>query len=471
MEECAILWDVLQLPVKIVLTNRWEIVNMNKLRLGVTGLSGAGKTIFLMSMINFLLESGSRHSDLFKKRKLRLSAKKIPVDPDSGLFPYEEYLENFKLGSPKWPEHTTKLNEFHLVFRLTREGRKKSKEFKLELADYPGEQLLDLPLLGKTYEQWSDETVAYMSKGAKLKISQQFRQACDKLPKCSGTEFSARKLIIDEYMTYLRQCKAKGLTYLQPSMMILENSDEKNFYNTAFCPLPKNIRLRTQDFTKKLKKQYAQYKSKHVYDFAKQIQKCSRQIVLVDVLQILKNGIDSYNDAKYCLNTILDTYKYRKNYGWLLNLVLKRFPIKIGIDRVSFVATKADQATRANRHNMKALLEDLVDKKHDYLLTTAAPARFHFAASNRCTEDKRKLYEGREISVLLGRHSQNEADREKLYYPGEVPSMWPEQWNPQKAAYRFPNFLPKSIPLRDGASFDRINLDEILLHIFGDLVE
>jgi len=443
---------------------------MNKLRLAVTGLSGSGKTIFLISMINFLLEGGSRHSELFKKRKLRLSAEKKPLDSDSALFPYEEYLEKFKLNSPEWPEHTTSLSEFHLTFKLVKEG-KKFKEYKLELVDYPGEQLLDLPLWEKTYEQWSDETIAYMSKGSRQKISQNFRQTCAKLPKWSETDFpNAHKLIIDAYKAYLHRSKSEGLIYLQPSKMLSDSSDEDGYYTTSFCPLPKDIRCKVPTLIEKFKKQYNQYKSKHILGFALKVQNCSRQIVLVDVLQILKNGIDSYNDAKDCLNTILDTYKYRKKHKWIVNFLFKVFSIKIGIDRVGFVATKADQATRANRHNMKALLQGLVDKKHDDLLTTAAPVRFHFAASNRCTEDKKKLYAGREISVLLGRHSLNEPDKNKIYYPGEVPSEWPEKWEPEEAAYRFPNFLPKSIPLRDGALFDHINLDEVLLHIFGDLL-
>ena len=32
----------------------------------------------------------------------------------------------------------------------------------LDIVDYPGEWLLDLPLLGKSYEQWSAETLAYL---------------------------------------------------------------------------------------------------------------------------------------------------------------------------------------------------------------------------------------------------------------------------------------------------------------------
>ena len=30
----------------------------------------------------------------------------------------------------------------------------------LDIVDYPGEWLLDLPLLGKSYEQWSAESLA-----------------------------------------------------------------------------------------------------------------------------------------------------------------------------------------------------------------------------------------------------------------------------------------------------------------------
>ena len=37
----------------------------------------------------------------------------------------------------------------------------------LDIVDYPGEWLLDLPLLGKSYEQWSAESLAQARQGAR----------------------------------------------------------------------------------------------------------------------------------------------------------------------------------------------------------------------------------------------------------------------------------------------------------------
>ena len=118
---------------------------------------------------------------------------------------------------------------------------------------------------------------------------------------------------------------------------------------------------------------------------------------------------------------------------------------------------------------MKALVEELVCDKYEYLkYDTRSKVGFFYAAANRSTQDKIKEYNGRELSVLLGRHAENNPKEERLYYPGEVPGEWPEDWDPQEKAYRFPDFLPRLLPGREGAVFEDINLDEVLWYIFGE---
>jgi len=446
---------------------------MKKLRLAVTGLRQAGKTVFLTSMINFLLENGSKHSALFRRKGLMVSAKELPPDSSVARFPYEDYLGRFKKKPPEWPEPTNELTEFHLKLIL-RKGNRRTKEYGLELVDYPGERIMDLPLWGKTYESWSDETDRESACGIRGHLRREFRQSCMTLSDSSPKNAAQKKSAVECYKDYLSKCKNKGLNFLQPSKMLLEDSGAENL---TFCPLPRKVRKSAPSIAAEFKKEYKAYKKRNIRNFAREITICSRQIVLVDILQILKNGVHVYNDARKCFDSILDMYRYKKKHSWFMNLIVRSFPFKkVNIDRVAFVATKADQATRNNRQNMKALLEKLVERKHDYLkYDRDANVGFFFAAAHRSTKDiKVNLKgiwreQGKSVSALAGR-LKKDPGKEREIFPGEMPDEWPGEWNPEEKAYRFSDFAPRVLPARNGAIFDHINLDEVLLYMFEDLV-
>ncbi|KPK75629.1 MAG: hypothetical protein AMJ79_10555 [Phycisphaerae bacterium SM23_30] len=441
---------------------------MKKLRLAVTGLRQAGKTVFLTSLINFLLGNGMKDSAVFRRHGVTLRAKELPL-PGEGTaqrFSYEDYIEGFKQHPPRWPQRTKELSEFHLLVHM-RSRRRRTKEYRLELVDYPGEQLIDLPMVNKTYEEWSDERAIEARVGIREEMSRPYRQACEQLAESPPAEAGIKKQAAEQYRHYLLEGKRAGLHYLQPSGMLTEQSAQDERLN--FCPLPRKIRERAGGAAAEYAAKYEAYKREYLTNFARVMMRCSHQVVLVDVLNILKSGVEAFNDARRCFDSILEVYRYKKRYGRLIDLLAGLLFFRVSINRVSFVATKADQATRANRNNLRALLEELVCSRHEYLrYDTAAGVGFFFAAAHRSTQDKIKEYNGRELSVLMGRHAEKGPDEERLYYPGEVPPEWPEQWDPQEQAYRFGDFLPRALPGRDGAMFDNINLDEVLWYMLGD---
>jgi len=433
---------------------------MKKVRLAVTGLRQSGKTVFLTSLIGYLLGGGTRQSDLFRRHGVSITAKKLPVSGIEGRFSVEKYMNDFRYEPPKWPERTQEMSEFHLLLQVR--NQRWVKEVKLELVDYPGERIVDLPMADKGFEAWSDEMSVEATVGVRAALSGAWRAKCDSL--VAGGE---AKEVVAAYREYLVGCKGKGLHFLQPSMMLLDLAG--GGAQVGFCPLPKKVReakpLVAEDFAR----QYEGYKQRYLGDFGREVVRCSHQIVLVDVLDILKKGVDVYNDAKKCFDCLLDIYRYKKRYHWLVDLVAGLVWNRGRVSRVAFVATKADQATRANRNNMKALVEELVCDKYEYLkYDTRSKVGFFYAAANRSTQDKIKEYNGRELSVLLGRHAESHPKEERLYYPGEVPGEWPEDWDPQEQAYRFPDFLPRLLPGREGAVFEDINLDEVVWYIFGE---
>ena len=200
--------------------------------------------------------------------------------------------------------------------------------------------------------------------------------------------------------------------------------------------------------------------------------RCSRQIVLVDVMRVLRRGVHSYNDTRRSLRRVLDAYGYAEQRHPLSPLrLLDLFATKV--DRVLFVATKADQCTKATRGNLRYLLEELVEPKRRELavgLPDGRP-RVTFCAAHRSTEDAAKEFEGRQLSCLRGHRADKAADKDGPWFPGEIPPAWPDdQWDPEQSQFIFPDFLPARLPMRDGALAPHINLDKVFWHTVEDIV-
>ena len=134
------------------------------LRLAVTGLSRSGKTAFITAFVNQLLHvhSGARMPLFSPVREERLlGVKRIP-QRDLGIqrFTYDEGLAQLYGTPPSWPTPTRGVSEIRLALRY-RSNDSLLRHFKdtstlyLEIVDYPGEWLLDLPMLEQDYLAWS----------------------------------------------------------------------------------------------------------------------------------------------------------------------------------------------------------------------------------------------------------------------------------------------------------------------------
>ena len=116
------------------------------LRLGITGLSGAGKTAFITSLVQQLTGPVTEvrlpfFSPLREQRYLggRLQTQQTMQTP---RFPFEQNLQHLQLG--KWPVSTTSWSQLSLTLRYKPVSGLAAKftdfrELQLDIVDYPGE--------------------------------------------------------------------------------------------------------------------------------------------------------------------------------------------------------------------------------------------------------------------------------------------------------------------------------------------
>src|SRR5947209_4855353 len=139
-------------------------------RLGVTGLSGAGKTVFITALVHGLLHGG--RLPVFEALTTgRIARARLEPQPDDAVprFDYESHCRAL-MEARRWPESTRRISELRLVIEY-QSAKGAARTLTLDIIDYPGEWLLDLPLLATSYAQWSRQTLALSREGPRAALA------------------------------------------------------------------------------------------------------------------------------------------------------------------------------------------------------------------------------------------------------------------------------------------------------------
>lgn len=133
-------------------------------RLGVTGLSRAGKTVFITSLVSNLLHRG-RMPQLRAVAEGRVLSAYLQPHPDHRMprFAYEDHLAALLGPTPTWPASTRSISTVRVSMKVRQSGLLRSmsgpRTVHIDIVDYPGEWLLDLPLMSQTWTEWCRTTI------------------------------------------------------------------------------------------------------------------------------------------------------------------------------------------------------------------------------------------------------------------------------------------------------------------------
>lgn len=440
------------------------------LRLAVTGLSRAGKTAFITSLVNQLVYS-STHDNLpllkVSQDKRLIGAKRVPqTNMMVPRFAYDEAMDSLHSEPPFWPEPTRDVSEIRLAIRYKPNKGAKSlitntSTLYLDIIDYPGEWLLDLPLLELSYEEWSETQFAGMTDNRK-QLAQEWLAAANELELAADADEKAIQSIAEKYTQYLFDCKSAGFHWVQPGRFVLPG-ELAGAPVLQFFPLPQDCDVEQLSKTGKgsayrmLKSRYEEYQKKVVKAFYKNhFATFDRQIVLVDCLQPLNAGYESFNDMKSALEQIMKSFRYGRSSA------LKRlFAPKI--DKVLFAATKADHVTPDQHPNLVSLLQQMVYPSWQHAAFEDIEMECISMASIQATVPGFVSSGGSNSPAIRGTTLDGEP---MTLYPGEVPRKLPgsEYW--QSSGFEFSSFRPmqgdESQPCK------HLRLDKALQYLIGD---
>lgn len=453
--------------------------------LAVTGLSRSGKTAFITSLVNQLINEGqgSRLSFFDPVHQGNfIAAKRVPQKNLSiPRFDYDKAISSLTNEVPSWPEPTHGISELRLAIRY--QPQKSLLKYATDLAtltlditDYPGEWLLDLPMLNQTYEQWSEQTQALLSSAPRDKISEEFLTKVSGIDPFGVVDEEILAKLSKEYTQLLHVFRYDlGLSVIQPGRFILP-AELAGAPILEFFPFPNLNEIdgndyqnaRDDSFIGMLRSRFIEYKEQVVKVFYQQhFLRFDRQIVLADCLTPLNactdnSGSESFADLQLAIDMILESYNYGKS-----GLFSRLFSPKI--DKLLFAATKADHVTSEQHQPMVSLLEQLIHQSKHKLNYEAIEMKTLAIAAVKSTTLGKTIHNGQKISVIQGTTlpKGQEAPKKMTLFPGAVPDKLPEKNYWQTSAFNFINFLPFT-GMEKHEPLPHIRMDQVLQFLLAD---
>ena len=446
---------------------RGKVMPDRVVRLGVTGLSRAGKTVFITNLVANLLARGRMPA---LRAANRIEAVYLHPQPDMTLprFAFEDHLAAMTGDHPHWPQSTRSVSELRLSFRMRPRGvlgRVLGPQVvHLDIVDYPGEWLLDLGLLEKSYENWSEAVLQRLSRrdeGAAflaLARAEDGSLALDE-PKAAALAFA--------FTAYLQAARQAGQSDCTPGRFLLPG-DLAGAPALTFAPLPKPASLPKGCLWAAMQARFEAYKAQIVRPFFRDhFARIDRQIVLVDVMEAVYRGPAAVEDLRRTLAEVLQAFRPGKR-GWLDRIMGKK-----RVERILFAATKADHLHHRQHPNLTALTEALLDQAKAQADFAGAETQALSLASLRCTVEDEIPRDGVILDAVRGRLADG---RRVALYPGELPSDparllaaargGAARW--LNADFARMDFEPARFAGRPGSGPPHIRLDRAAEFLFGD---
>ncbi len=441
------------------------------LRIGVTGLSRAGKTVFITSLIANLLDR-SRMPGLAANPLVTAAFLQPQPDDTIPRFAYEQHLQALGAEAPHWPESTSSISQLRLSLRtrptgLLR-GLKGERTLHMDIVDYPGEWLLDLPLLKQSYAEWSAQALQQARAPKRAELAEGWLARLEASDPTAALDEPEAQALAQAFTAYLQAARKAGFSNCAPGRFLLPG-DLQGSPALTFAPLPKPDKPRSKTLFGAFERRFEAYKKQIVKPFFRDhFAKIDRQIVLVDALGAIHNGPEAVEDLRLALSEILTSFRPGKNH--ILSMITGR-----KVEKILFAATKADHIHHSQHPRLTGFLEALLADAKDAASWKGAATHGLSLAALRATVEQSAKHEGEMLElvrgILMG------SGKEVALHPGDLPadparllipakqgaSTWPEG-----ISYNLPSFAPPKPGKKARKGLAHIRMDKAAEFLIGD---
>lgn len=399
-------------------------------RLGVTGLSRAGKTVFITALVHNLTAGGRLpFFDPVAQGRVRRVYLEPQPDVTVARFDYERHLQALTGDPPRWPESTRRLSQLRLTIEYEPLGFLKRNigrsRLHVDIVDYPGEWLLDLPLMTQSYAQWAANALALSEQGERKRLAAPWRSFIAAADATAPAEEAVAARAAELFTDYLRKCRADpyALSTVPPGRFLMPG-DLAGSPALTFAPLvPPSGPPARGSLWAMMERRFEAYKAHVVRPFFRDhFARLDRQIVLVDVLAALNAGPGAVRDLERALAEVLACFRTGAN-TWLSRLLRRR------IDRIVFAATKADHLHHTSHDRLEAILGRLTAQAAERARFAGAEVKVLALAAVRATREATARVGGQTLPCILGYPMPGEridgrtfdGSQEFAIFPGDLP--------------------------------------------------
>ncbi|MDD9715224.1 YcjX family protein [Dinoroseobacter sp. PD6] len=438
------------------------------IRLGVTGLSRSGKTVFITSLVANLLDRG-RMPQFQAAATGALQSAYLQPQPDDTVprFDFETSLAQMTGRNPTWPESTRAISELRVSLRVQPQGflgaLSRPRTVHLDIVDYPGEWLLDLALLEKSYAEWSADMLVRLRTRPGAEAFLAALEAADPAAKLAEPDAQA---LARAYTQALHAARAAGYSDCTPGRFILPGELEGSPVLT-FAPLPPGPYPRGA-LGREFERRFEAYKREVAKPFFRDhFSRIDRQIVLIDALGALHAGPGAVEDLRATMQDILSAFRPGAN-SWLSAILGRR------VERILFAATKADHLHHSQHPQLTAIMEALVRDARRRADFAGAETGAMSIAALRTTVEETRVHEGRSLDLVRG--TLLDTGKQAAFFAGELPKDPNQVLGPARDGeaswldgdYGAMRFAPAGISLAPGEGPPHIRLDRAAEFLLGD---
>jgi predicted YcjX-like family ATPase len=454
-----------------------------RVRLGVTGLSRAGKTVFITALVHNLLHGG--RLPLFNaSAEGRITRAYLEPQPDDDLprFAYEDHIEALIGPDRHWPQSTRRMSQLRLTIEYQAEGLMARNihggRLHVDIVDYPGEWLLDLPLLDQSYAEWSQATLAAAESPSRRAHAADWRKHLATIDATAPADEAVARKAAQLFTAFLAGSRDANI---QPSTLapgrFLMPGDLEGSPLLTFAPLdvPTDGKAPDGSIWAMMERRYNSYVERVVKPFFfDHFARLDRQIVLIDVLSALNAGPDAIADMRDALGQVLSCFRLGAS-GWLSALFARK------IDRILFAATKADMLHHESHDRLENIMGEIVSDASGRAEIAGARIDVAALAAIRATREATVRHDGEILPCIAGIPEAGEiigetkfdGTSEAAIFPGDLPKAAATAFDGSMTdALHFVRFRPpepaEARALQQHGSFPHIRLDRTLEFLLGD---
>jgi len=438
-------------------------------KIAVTGTFGAGKSVFLLSLLHHLHHHDPSAFRLGERRARPVTlrgVRAVDVTPAYQQFPYPTFAQ--RLMQPNgglWPSRVHSVQRYRL--RLRRAGRLRADE--LELMTFPLERLMDLSIAQTpTYADWADSILRQIDEDP-----QASRQARQYMQHLDAPDIQPERLL-SVYKSALAQFVFDYKRFAAPSTFMIDldggrieggapKAVSQGRYvglpphngraAREFIPLSAITRMRAPQVARQHEGHYAAYRDEVARPLFGEVAGADTLVVLLDVAAVLSGGRAAFDEQVNLLDELRQLVRGRGRG--------RVAPLRSRVSRVALVATKCDLVRVFERDaRLPNLLRQLTDPFVEALHPSIEIGRF---LCSPCVATRPHA----DPEMLIGRvvHAAQNPERIERPFPvPEVPRFWPEAYTPSD--YPFFKVWPPALQAHEKITRHH-KLDDVCRFLLG----